>query len=101
MTISNFYNFRVVQLGPRDKYVEVPIGLALEERELSWALKYRGTFRYGRPGMPIGIPEEDRWKKHRDPVDYNGKGIILVPINAWDLMDERIGVIGIWHPEIK
>lgn len=94
MTISNFYNFRVVSSGSGKAFVEVPVAMAHEEDDLKWAVRYQGTIE----------PEEgEEWKGARPKkvLDYRGKSVILVPIEVWDRMDERIGSIGIWHPEIR
>lgn len=93
MTISNFYNFRVITYGTGGSFIEVPLQLAQEEPDLEWALKFQGK-------LP---PEEgEEWKGPKPKVlrDYRRKPIILVPIEEWDRMDEKIGAIGLWHPDI-
>ena len=101
MTISNFYNFRVVA-----GHVEVPAGLAMEEDHLRWTLEY----------VEKETPKGEEWKGPQQTVDplsssirprrffrkdYRGKPIIRVPVETWDLQNAMIGPIGIWHPEIK
>ena len=72
MTISNFYNFRILS-----GFVEVPIGLAHEELDLRFALKFSA--------IATG--------------DYKGRKVIRVPVDVWD--QHAYLPIGMWAPEIK
>jgi hypothetical protein len=93
MTISNLYNFRVIRHG-KQEFVQVPYALSASEPELRWAQAFK---RYSDP------EEGEEWKGSMERViqDYGGRRIILVPRLQWLRAEERVGVIGMWHPEIK
>lgn len=94
MTISNFYNLRMITYGIGRSFVEVPLSLALNEPDLEWALKFRGT-------LPQEEGEEWRGAKPKTLKDYQGKPVILVPAEVWDRKNDEIGAVGMWHPDIK
>jgi hypothetical protein len=106
MTISNFYNFRVIKYGRRE-YVEVPYAAAHEDPELRFVLDFKKAAPAEEGEEWRGYSEEDQeelLRSHRIPGnqrDHRGRRIILVPIGAWDYWNDKIGAIGMWHPEIK
>lgn len=106
MTISNFYNFRVVKYGRRH-YVEVPYAAAHEDSDLEFALAFKkiAEAEEGEEWKGYSPGDQKELLKHHEVPgnqrDYKGRRVILVPAGAWDYWNDKIGAIGMWHPEIK
>lgn len=89
LTISRAYSFRCRTYGGGGTYVEVPIGMAREEDDLSWVLdgRYGTSYDGDRTGRAIGPKGMGRIHidpRTDEPLPTPPPKVYLVPVEDWD-----------------